>query len=250
MQLRIPISEGARFTVGSVKVDGHTVFTEEALAPLFGLKAGDVYRQDRVRKGFERARDAYGAAGYFEFTAYPDIAAAPAIGRGRGRRHHPRAGGQALFRPPHRVCGNTQTRDEVIRRELGIFEGAPFNTEALKYSLRRINQLGYFKPLDDAAMDVRRVTGTDDKVDVTIRVEEQNRNQLQFGAGMSQYEGFFGNVSFTTANLFGGGRSAHGVRPRPALAAATTSSPSPNRSPSTGRCRSAAACIRARSTTR
>ena len=77
----------------------------------------------------------------------------------------------------------------------------------MKYSLRRINQLGYFKPLDDAALDVKKVSNTDDQVDVTISVEEQNRNQLQFGAGMSQYEGVFGNLSFTTANLFGGGRS-------------------------------------------
>lgn len=207
VQLRIPISEGPRFTVGSVKVDGHTVFKEEALAPLFGLKAGEVYRQNQVRKGFERARDVYGAAGYFEFTAYPDIKPRPPTEGAvadvtiRVQEGKPYSVRRIEF------AGNTQTRDEVIRRELGIFEGAPFNTEALKYSLRRINQLGYFKPLDDAAMDVKKVTGTDDKVDVTIRVEEQNRNQLQFGAGMSQYEGFFGSVSFTTANLFGGGRS-------------------------------------------
>jgi outer membrane protein insertion porin family len=207
VQLRIPITEGARFTVGSLHVDGHTVFTEEALAPLFGLKPGDVYRQERVRKGFERARDAYGAAGYFEFTAYPDISPRPPTEGAvadvtiRVQEGKPYSVRRIEF------SGNTQTRDEVIRRELGIFEGAPFNTEALKYSLRRINQLGFFKPLDDAALDVTRVSGTDDKVDVTIRVEEQNRNQLQFGAGMSQYEGFFGNVSFTTANLFGGGRS-------------------------------------------
>lgn len=207
VQLRIPISEGARFTVGSVNVDGQTVFSEEVLAPLFGLKAGEVYRQDRVRKGFERARDAYGAAGYFEFTAYPDIVPRPS---GEGAvadvTIHVQEGRPYSVRRIE-FAGNTQTRDDVIRRELGIFEGAPFNTEALKYSLRRINQLGYFKPLDDAAMDVKRVSGSDDKVDVTIRVEEQNRNQLQFGAGMSQYEGFFGSLSFTTANLFGGGRS-------------------------------------------
>lgn len=55
VQLRIPISEGARFTVGSVTVEGQTLFKEEVLAPLFGLKTGDVYRQNRVRKGFDIA---------------------------------------------------------------------------------------------------------------------------------------------------------------------------------------------------
>ena len=44
--------------------------------------------------------------------------------------------------------GNTTTRDNVIRREVRLFEGGVFNTEALKYSVRRLNQLGYFKPLE------------------------------------------------------------------------------------------------------
>ena len=41
--------------------------------------------------------------------------------------------------------GNTTTRDNVIRREMRLLEGGVFNTEALKYSVKRLNQLGYFK---------------------------------------------------------------------------------------------------------
>ena len=44
--------------------------------------------------------------------------------------------------------GNTTTRDNVIRREMRLVEGGVFNTEALKYSVRRLNQLGYFKNLE------------------------------------------------------------------------------------------------------
>ena len=44
--------------------------------------------------------------------------------------------------------GNTTTRDNVIRREMRLVENGVFNTEALKYSIRRLNQLGYFKPLE------------------------------------------------------------------------------------------------------
>jgi outer membrane protein assembly factor BamA len=29
-----------------------------------------------------------------------------------------------------------------------------------------------------------------------MKLEEQNRNQLTFGAGVSQFEGFFGQLSF------------------------------------------------------
>ena len=52
--------------------------------------------------------------------------------------------------------GNTTTRDNVIRREIRLFEGGVFNTEALKYSVRRLNQLGYFKPLEGRSRSTSR----------------------------------------------------------------------------------------------
>ena len=44
--------------------------------------------------------------------------------------------------------GNTTTHDTVARRELRLYEGMVFNSEALKDSVRRLNQLGYFKPVE------------------------------------------------------------------------------------------------------
>ena len=52
--------------------------------------------------------------------------------------------------------GNTTTHDTVIRRELRVAEGGVFNTEALKESIRRLNQLGYFKPLERQGGRVER----------------------------------------------------------------------------------------------
>ena len=105
-------------------------------------------------------------------------------------------------------AGNTTTRDNVIRREVRLLEGAPFNTEALKYSVKRLNQLGYFKPLEEGqGVDVQKTPGEKNQVDVTLKLEEQNRNQLTFGAGVSQFEGFFGQLSFQTSNFLGRGEA-------------------------------------------
>src|SRR5204862_3063522 len=105
--------------------------------------------------------------------------------------------------------GNTTTRDNVIRRELRLYENNVFDTEALKYSIKRLNQLGYFKPLEGPGKDVSidKTPNVDNKVDVKMKLEEQNRNQLTFGAGVSQFEGFFGQLSFQTANFLGRGES-------------------------------------------
>ncbi len=206
VQLRVEVAEGSRYTVGDFTFEGNTVLKGEALQPLFQLKPGETYIQERIRKGLERARELYGAGGYFEFTAFPDL---------RPRNDGSTvvdivlkiSEGKQYFVNRIHFTGNTHTRDQVIRRELALVEGGVFNTEALKYSLRRINQLGYFKPLDERALDVKHADGTDAKVDVGIKVEEQNRNQLNFGAGASQYEGLFINFSYTTANFLGKGES-------------------------------------------
>lgn len=89
-----------------------------------------------------------------------------------------------------------------------LVENGVFNTEALKYSIRRLNQLGYFKPLEGQKdVQVEKTEGVQEKVDVTLKLEEQNRNQLTFGAGVSQFEGFFGQLSFQTSNFLGRGES-------------------------------------------
>jgi outer membrane protein insertion porin family len=207
VQLRVEVTEGERFTVGEFTFEGNAVVATDALRPLFELETGDIYSQQRITKGLERAREWYGAGGYFEFTAYPDL-------RPRDRAQPPTVDitmrlteGKQYFVNRLEFAGNTQTRDEVLRREMLLVEGGVFNTQALKNSIRRLNQLGYFKPLDDQAIAVERTAGTDDKVDVQLKVEEQNRNQVNFGAGVSQYEGVFINASYTTSNFLGRGES-------------------------------------------
>ncbi len=56
-------------------------------------------------------------------------------------------------------------------------------------------------------MKVDKTPGKENNVDVTLKFEEQNRNQLTFGAGVSQYEGFFGQLGFQTSNFLGRGES-------------------------------------------
>src|SRR5262249_48426924 len=105
-----------------------------------------------------------------------------------------------------RFSGNDTTRDKVIRREVYMNEGDVFNTEALKLSIRRINQLGYFKPMEGVP-ELAPSPEADDHLDVTFKVEEQNRNQFTFGGGVSGLEGTFVNASFSTSNFLGAGET-------------------------------------------
>ncbi|OFW09795.1 MAG: hypothetical protein A3H96_16760 [Acidobacteria bacterium RIFCSPLOWO2_02_FULL_67_36] len=226
VQLRIPVTEGRKYKVGEFTFEGNAIVKSEALRPLFKLDKGDTYSEKKIRKGLEKAREVYGSGGYFEFTAYPDLAPRdqpqpPADGAPAGPPPPaPAAAGPPIVDVTMRVqegkqyfvnriifLGNTTTRDNVIRREMSLVEAGPFNTEALKYSVRRLNQLGYFKNLEGDAISVDKTPGADNKVDVKLKFEEQNRNQLTFGAGVSQFDGFFGQLSFQTANFLGRGET-------------------------------------------
>jgi outer membrane protein insertion porin family len=232
VEMRIPVTEGKRYRVGDVSVAGNTVVKSEALVPLFKLEEGDWYSEKNVRKGFEKARELYGTGGYMEFTGYPDLRPRDA-GNGDPNAAPQQEGiiapwakstakdgaplvdvvmrlqeGKQYFVNRITFVGNTTTRDNVIRRELRLVESGVFNTEALKHSVRRLNQLGYFKPLEgNEAIDVQKTPNADNKVDVRLSFEEQNRNQLTFGAGVSQFEGFFGQLSFQTSNFMGRGET-------------------------------------------
>lgn len=221
IELRVPITEGARYKVGDVEFAGNTVVKTEFLKPLFKLKEGEWYNEKDLRKGLEKAREVYGGVGYWEFTGFPDFkfrddptpgqevpaalaAPLPAIVDVTMRLQE----GMQYFVNRITFVGNATTHDTVIRREMSLVEDGVFNTEALKYSVKRINQLGYFKPLEEGkGTDVNKVPNEIAKVDVRLKLEEQNRNQISFGAGVSQFEGFFGQLSFQTSNFLGRGES-------------------------------------------
>src|SRR6185295_10909056 len=64
----------------------------------------------------------------------------------------------------------------------------------------------YFKQMESAP-DIQPSQEAENKVDVTFKVQEQNRNQFTFGGGVSGYEGAFINASFSTTNFLGAGET-------------------------------------------
>jgi len=204
MTLEVPVTEGVRYKVDKLDFAGNDKVPAEVMRPLFKLKTGDYYNEKRLRQGFEKIREIYGAGGHFEMTPFPEF---DPVGDKVNVTIRINEGKQYFV---NRITfqGNTTTRDSVIRRELRVYENNVFNTEALKYSVKRLNQLGYFKPLEDQKnITIDKTPGADNKVDVSLKLEEQNRNQLSFGAGVSQYDGVFGQLSFSTANFMGRGET-------------------------------------------
>ena len=222
VELRIHVSEGERYRVGNVTFDGNTIVKVEGLESLFNLKPGEFYDEEEVRDGILQAREVYGQFGYYEFSAYPDLQAREEAADGTGtdaaatsarRDADPIVDvtvriqeGTQYFVNRITFVGNLTTHDEVIRREMRLVENGVFDSEALKYTVRRLNQLGYFEPIDEGAIQVEQAEQENQK-NVTFTLTERNANSVSFGAGISQFDGFFGTVSFQTTNFIGRGET-------------------------------------------
>jgi outer membrane protein insertion porin family len=222
IRVRVPVDEGVKYTIGKFDIASGTSLKPEFLRPLFKMKEGDTYSRKKMAKGFEKAKDLYGAAGYWQMVPDPQLCPRgfKCDENGNVDQVDPNPPpvmdvtirlneGKQFYVNRITFLGNTTTLDNVIRREMRVVEGGVFNTAALKDSIRRLNQLGYFKPLEGKPdeMKIEDTPGVDNKVDVTLKFEEQNRNQLSFGAGVSQFDGFFGQLSFQTSNFLGRGET-------------------------------------------
>ncbi len=220
VRLRVPVDEGKRHRVGNVEVAGNATIRTEYLRALFKMKTGEYYVRRRFVKGFEQAKEAYGSYGYMDMTMVPELTF-PGMDPATGKPAGPEpvepvvdikldiTEGTRFYVNRIAFAGNVTTHDTVVRRDMRILEGGVFNAAGLKESVRRINQLGYFKPIEqkNETVVVEKTPGVTDKVDITLKVEEQNRNTFQFGAGISQFEGFFGQLSYQSNNFLGRGET-------------------------------------------
>lgn len=204
LHLTIPVSEGQQYRVGSVEVEGTTVFPNEFVRAFFDLHPGEVYDESKVIKGLDSLRELYGSQGYVQFTGFP--VKRPVEGTDRVDVTVNLLEDKQYFINRIEFAGNSTTRDKVIRREIFLNEQDVMNMEMLKLSIRRINQLGYFSPIEQP--EIRPVEGEENKLDVVLNVQEQNRNQFTFGGGVSGLEGTFINLAFSTTNFLGRGETA------------------------------------------
>ena len=78
------------------------------------------------------------------------------------------------------IVGNTRTIDTVIRRELTLFEGDPFNKNKLNFSINSLRRLGYFETVNYKLEDV-----DDNLLDIIIDVKEINTGSVSLGIGYS-----------------------------------------------------------------
>jgi outer membrane protein insertion porin family len=86
-----------------------------------------------------------------------------------------------------------------------VNEGDIYNQTYWEYSIVKVNQLGYFDPIDkdkDADFKTNEEEAT---VDINLKVTERGRQQISFNGGLSGIGGSFFGLEYSTNNLLGRG---------------------------------------------
>ena len=199
--ITVNVSEGERFTVTGYKLAGRLPVAEEELKALVSIAPGDTFSRQEVTESVKRITDRLGSDGY----AFANVNPVPDIDREASTVAFtffvdP---GQRVYVRRISFTGNSNTDDEVLRREMRQFEGGWFSTTKVQRSRERLQRLGFF---DDVNVETPAVAGSPDQVDVNIDVKERLVNNFLAGIGYSDLDGLLLNASVTFKNLFGTGK--------------------------------------------
>ena len=208
VDITMPIDEGDKYRLGKITFKNNKAISNTAaLRSLFPLKDGDIFSREKIAKGLENLRKAYGEYGYINYTGVPSTTfddekklANLEIDVDEGKQFYVR---RIEFQ------GNTTTRDKVIRRELALEEGGVYNSRLWELSLLRLNQLSYFDQLkpDDPNVTEKKLDEKNGQVDLTLKVHEKGKNSIGLNGGVSGLEGAFIGLNYSTNNFLGRGET-------------------------------------------
>ncbi len=209
LRITVPIIDGRLYRLGEMKVEGNSIFSEQAIKAVIGLQKGEVANGEAISKAlYENLKKYYGQQGFIQYTAEvtPSFKDNPQnADEGIADFLITIDEGKQFSLRRLEFTGNTFTRDNVLRREVLINEGDIYNQTLFEYSITRLNQLGYFNPIDKDKDADFKTNDEEGQVDVTVKVSEKGRQQISFNGGVSGIGGSFFGLEYSTNNLFGRG---------------------------------------------
>ena len=193
------VVEGPVYTLADWRIEGMTTFPTNEAARGVVAASGAPAKLESIRRGSENVRDFYGSRGYIKTEVEPlvslDTNAATA------KVTYRVAEGTLAYIQNVEIRGNSQTKDKVIRREIGVAPGEVYNEVRVRSSENRVRNLNYFSYVGSYPES----TAVSNRYNLIFDVEEQRTGQFMVGAGFSSVDNILGFVELTQGNfdLFG-----------------------------------------------
>lgn len=208
MHIQLKVNEGNRYYFRNIAWKGNSIYDNEALDQVLGIKKGDIYNQELLENRLRFSQDSrdvstlYMDNGYLFFNVDPTEVSV--IGDSIDLELRIFEGPQATIDKVI-IKGNDRTHEHVIRRELRTLPGEKFSRSEIIRSQRQILALNYFNPEKlDIQTPVNAERGT---VDIQYVVEERPADQLELSAGWGGARRVIGTLgvsfnNFSMRNVF------------------------------------------------
>ena len=199
--LTYSIEEGNQYDFGQTKTNNHiSAVNSKDLSNLIEFKKGDTFNSNLVDKSTQAIIKYLATNGY----PFVDVQANYSIDHKNKlvNINYIISKAQKVYIGRINIRGNLKTYDNVIRKELKLAEGDPYNSFLITNSEKRLKNLDYFEKVK---IDVEK-TNSRDTVDLDISVEEKSTAVINISAGFSTSDGPLGMLGFTEKNLFGQGK--------------------------------------------
>lgn len=210
IMIKIKVEEGNKYRFGNIKFLGNTVYSDEGLMGMLGIKKGDTYNgvllekriSDKTKPDADDITNLYQNNGYL-FSNINTVETRT-VNDSIDIEIRITEGPIAYFNKIT-VSGNDKTNDHVIYRELRTKPGEKYNKELLIRTIREIGQLGFFDPeaIEPQFKNVDAAAGT---VDINYPLTEKGASQIELQGGYGG-GGFIGTLglsfnNFSARNLF------------------------------------------------
>ena len=196
------VEEGPKYEVGEVKVRSALDKLDESTVENFvPIKTGQTFNGERVEKAVESLTFLTGASGYAfvdvnpRLTRYPESKTVDITFEINE--------GPKVYVERINIKGNTATLDKIIRREMRIAEGDPFNKVQVDRSEAVIRSLGFFS---DVTIE-EKPGSAPDRTELDVSVQEQSTGTFSIGVGVSSTDNFIADVSVEQRNWLGRGEA-------------------------------------------
>jgi outer membrane protein insertion porin family len=198
--ITVNVAEGEPYRIADVRLAGNLILPEESLKRLILAKPGDTFSRQQLTQTAELITFRLGEEGY----AFARVDPVPTVDDATNEvsvTFYVDPGKRAYVRRIH-FSGTTGINDEVLRREMRQLEGGFLSNRAIERSEQRIRRLPF---VENAEKSVIPVAGTDDLVDIDLKVKEGLPGSFGGGVGYSGLQGVMLNANFVHTNFLGGG---------------------------------------------
>ena len=201
MFITIKIFEGERYVISGFSVTGQDVVPNEELVALVSVKTGEVFSRKDLTSSRRVLISHLADDGY----AFASVNTVPKVDKIKRTVEYNFVvdPGKRVYVRRIEIRGNTTTQDEVIRREFRQFEGGWYSTSKVRRSRVRLNRLGFF---EDIKIETPAVPGSDDQVDIIVKVVEKPTGSFTLGVGYSDDEGIIFQAGVNERNVLGSGK--------------------------------------------